>query len=73
MNSYTYSNARENLAAILDMAATGEPVEVTRRNGESAVVVSKTEFERYRKATLDAEFAEIMQTHGTAYTELSKR
>ncbi|CAI2040971.1 type II toxin-antitoxin system Phd/YefM family antitoxin [Serratia sp. T13T92] len=73
MNSYTYSNARENLAAILDMAATGEPVEVTRRNGESAVVVSKAEFERYRKAALDAEFAEIMQTHGTAYTELSKR
>lgn len=73
MNSYTYSNARENLAAILDMAATGVPVEVTRRNGESAVVVSKTEFERYRKAALDAEFAEIMQTHGTAYTELSKR
>lgn len=73
MNSYTYSNARENLAAILDMVATGEPVEVTRRNGESAVVVSKTEFERYRKTALDAEFAEIMQTHGTAYTELSKR
>lgn len=73
MNSYTYSNARENLAAILDMVATGEPVEVTRRNGESVVVVSKTEFERYRKAALDAEFAEIMQTHGTAYTELSKR
>lgn len=73
MNSYTYSNARENLAAILEMAATGEPVEVTRRNGESAVVVSKAEFERYRKAALDAEFAEIMQTHGTAYTELSKR
>ncbi|WP_447884830.1 type II toxin-antitoxin system Phd/YefM family antitoxin [Serratia fonticola] len=73
MNSYTYSNARENLAVILDMAATGEPVEITRRNGEAAVVVSKTEFERYRKAALDAEFAEIMQTHGTAYTELSKR
>lgn len=54
------------------MAASGEPVEVTRRNGESVVVVSKTEFERYRKAALDAEFAEIMQTHGTAYTELSK-
>ncbi|MEZ2578312.1 type II toxin-antitoxin system Phd/YefM family antitoxin [Buttiauxella ferragutiae] len=73
MNSYTYSHARENLAAILEMATTGEPVEVTRRNGESAVVVSKAEFERYRNAVLDAEFAEIMQTHGTAYTELSKR
>lgn len=73
MNSYTYSHARENLSAILEMATAGEPVEVTRRNGESAVVVSKAEFERYRKAALDAEFAEIMQTHGTAYTELSKR
>lgn len=73
MNSYTYSHVRENLAAILEMATTGEPVEVTRRNGESAVVVSKAEFERYRKAALDAEFAEIMQTHGTAYMELSKR
>jgi len=73
MNSYTYSHARENLSAILDMAASGNPVEVTRRNGEAAIVVSKTEFERYRKAVLDAEFAEIMQTHGAAYTELSKR
>ena len=39
----------------------------------SAVKVDKDAFERYRKAALDAEFAEIMQSHGTAYTELSKR
>lgn len=73
MHSYTYSNARENLAAILEMAAAGDPVEVTRRNGEAAVVISKAEFERYRKAALDAEFAEIMQTHGDVYTALSTR
>jgi antitoxin Phd len=73
MNSYTYSHVRENLASIHEMAVAGDPVEVTRRSGESAVIVSKAEFERYRKAALDAEFAQIMQTHGTAYTELSKR
>lgn len=73
MNSYTYSHVRENLASILEMATSGEPVEVTRRNGEVAVIVSKNEFERYRKAALDAEFAEIMQSHGDVYTALSTR
>jgi antitoxin Phd len=73
MNSYTYSAAREHLAEILESVTSGEPVEITRRNGASAIVVSKTEFEAYRKATLDAEFAEIMQTHGDVYTELSSR
>jgi antitoxin Phd len=73
MNSYTYSNARENFAEILEMATAGEPVEVTRRNGDAAVIISKAEFDAYRNAALDAEFAEIMQTHGDAYTALSKR
>ena len=46
---------------------------IQRRKGGAAVLVDKDAFERYRKAALDAEFAEIMQSHGTAYTELSKR
>lgn len=55
------------------MATAGDPVEVTRRNGEPVVIVSKAEFDRYRKTVLDAEFAEIMQTHGDVYTALSTR
>ncbi|MBF5601261.1 type II toxin-antitoxin system Phd/YefM family antitoxin [Escherichia coli] len=62
------------MASLLELAVDeNQPVEIQRRKGGAAVLVDKDAFERYRKAALDAEFAEIMQSHGTAYTELSKR
>ena len=72
MFTCNYSHARDNLASLLELAE-NQPVEIQRRKGGAAVLVDKDAFERYRKAALDAEFAEIMQSHGTAYTELSKR
>lgn len=60
MNKFTYTSARENLAQVLDQAISGEAVEITRRGGDSAVVISKTSFEALRKAKLDAEFAELI-------------
>ena len=65
MFTCNYSHARDNLASLLELAVDeNQPVEIQRRKGGA---------ESYRKAALDAEFAEIMQSHGTAYTELSKR
>ena len=60
MSSFTYTNARENLAKVIDLAISGEPVEITRRGGGSAMVISKASFESYRKAMLDAEFMQLV-------------
>ena len=65
MFTCNYSHARDNLASLLELAVDeNQPVEIQRRKGGAAVLVDKDAFERYRKAALDAEFAEIMQSHG---------
>lgn len=59
---------------MLDAATHGEPVEITRRDdGNSAVVISKAEFEAYQNAKLDAEFDVIMQRHGHTVEALTNR
>lgn len=63
MRTYTSTQARANISEVLDAAAHGEPVEITHRDGSSAVVISKAEFEAYLNAKLDAEFDMIMQRH----------
>ncbi|MFV4847332.1 type II toxin-antitoxin system Phd/YefM family antitoxin [Edwardsiella tarda] len=74
MFTCSYSHARDNLASLLERVIDeNQPVEIQRRKGGAAVLIDKDAFERYRQAALDAEFAEIMQTHGTTYTELSKK
>ncbi|EON2339031.1 type II toxin-antitoxin system Phd/YefM family antitoxin [Escherichia coli] len=74
MFNCTYSHARDNLASLLEMAVDdSQPVEITRRRGDAAILVSKEVFERYRQAALDAEFAEIMQTHGEVYRKLADK
>ncbi|AKH65441.1 MULTISPECIES: type II toxin-antitoxin system Phd/YefM family antitoxin [Photorhabdus] len=60
MITVTYSRARENLGVVLDQAIAGEPVEITRRNNESAIVISKASFEEYCKAMLNAEFSQLI-------------
>lgn len=74
MFTCSYSHTRDNLASLLERVIDeNQPVEIQRRKGGAAVLIDKDAFERYRQAALDAEFAEIMQTHGTTYTELSKK
>ncbi|EAO3412075.1 type II toxin-antitoxin system Phd/YefM family antitoxin [Salmonella enterica] len=74
MFNCTYSHARDNLASLLELAVEeGQPVEIQRRNRGPAVLVDKEAFERYRKIALDAEFDEIMQTHGDIYTALANK
>lgn len=68
-----YSEARQNLALVLETAATGTPVTITRRGHKAAVIISAEEFERYQKAKLDAEFDAIMAIHGSEIKELADK
>lgn len=73
MRTYTLAQANANISEVLDSAARGEPVEITRRDGSSAVVISKAEFETYQNGKLDAEFDTIMQRHGHTVETLTDR
>ncbi|WP_213992454.1 type II toxin-antitoxin system Phd/YefM family antitoxin [Sodalis sp. dw_96] len=73
MLTYTSTQARANISDVLDAATHGEPVEITRRDGSAAVVISKAEFEAYQNAKLDAEFDHIMQRHGRTLEALTNR
>ncbi len=48
MRTVNYSEARQNLADVLESAVTGVPVTITRRGHKSAVIISAEEFERYQ-------------------------
>lgn len=56
MNQWNYSNARAQLSMIMDQAVAGYPVEITRRGRESAVVISKSSYEAYKKAEFDTAY-----------------
>ncbi|WP_310608372.1 type II toxin-antitoxin system Phd/YefM family antitoxin [Buttiauxella brennerae] len=73
MNTMNYSEARQNLAAALDLAVEGQPVTITRRGHKSAVIISAEEFERYQEAKMDAEFAAIMDVHGDTIRALADK
>lgn len=73
MHTYTSTQARANISEVLDIAIHGAPVEITRRDGSSAIVISKAEFEAYQNAKLDAEFDLIMQRHGRTIKALTSR
>ncbi|ASO10604.1 type II toxin-antitoxin system Phd/YefM family antitoxin [Salmonella enterica] len=73
MQTYTSTQARANIATVLDTALNGEPVEITRRDGRAAVLISKAEFEAYQNAKLDAEFDVIMQRHEHTIKALTDR
>lgn len=73
MITYTSTQARANISAVLDAATSGEPVEIIRRDGTAAVVISKSDFEAFQKARMDAEFDVIMQRHGRTVEALTHR
>ena len=73
MHTMNYSEARQSLALVLETAATGTPVTITRRGHKAAVIISAEEFERYQKAKLDAEFDAIMAIHGSEIKELADK
>ncbi|MBS9437134.1 type II toxin-antitoxin system prevent-host-death family antitoxin [Photorhabdus noenieputensis] len=71
--SFSSVQAKANISVVLDTAVNGEPVEITRRDGSAAVVISKAEFEVYQNAKLDAEFDAMMQRHGHTVAALTDR
>ena len=73
MRTINYSEARQNLAEVLEIAVTGVPVTITRRVHKPAVIISAEEFERYQAARLDDEFAAIMAIHGNEIEELADK
>ncbi len=74
MRTVNYSEARQNLADVLESAVTGVPVTITRRaRHKSAVIISAEEFERYQAARMDDEFAAIMAVHGDEIRELADK
>lgn len=73
MRIYTSTQARAKISEVLDAATHGEPVEITRRDGSAAMVISKAEFEAYQNAKLDAEFAMMMQRRSHTVEALTNR
>lgn len=73
MREYTYSEARSNLASILEEAASSAPVMVTRPGHQNVVIISQAEFERLKEARHDADFEAIWSTHGDSIRALTDR
>lgn len=73
MKSYTATEARQSISEVMDLASSGEPVEITRRDGTSNVLVSREEFDAWQNQKLDAEFKEIMQHYGKPIEALTNR
>lgn len=73
MRTVNYSEARQNLAEVLESAVAGDPVTITRRGHKPAVIISAEEFERYQTARMDDEFASIMAVHGNELRELADK
>ncbi|KFB99675.1 putative cytoplasmic protein [Trabulsiella guamensis ATCC 49490] len=73
MRIYTISQARQNISEVLNIAAAGEPIGIARRDGTSAVLISREDFSAWREARLDAEFAEIMKRHGRTIEMLTDK
>lgn len=48
MKSWNYSNARAQLSTLMDQALAGQPVEITRRGREPAVIINKASYEMYQ-------------------------
>lgn len=61
MEQLNHTNAKALLSQVMDRALSGYPVEITRKGRASVVVMSKSAYERYKKA----EFEQIciQQTH----------
>lgn len=63
MESFNCSNAKVLLSMIMDKAVAGDPVEITRKGRESAVIISKASYEAYKKAELEAKFPKQSESY----------
>lgn len=53
MENINHTNARAQLSILMDKAILGQPVEATRKDKESVVIISKSPFEAYKRAKFD--------------------
>lgn len=56
MEILNYSKARAQLSMLINKAIDGQPVEITRRGRDSAVIISKASYEAYQKALYTAQY-----------------
>ena len=63
MESFNCSNAKAVLSMIMDKAVAGDPVEITRKGRESAVMISKASYEAYKKAEFEAKFPKQSESY----------
>ncbi len=72
MRTVNYSEARQNLA---DAGKRSDRCTCDHypSGHKSAVIISAEEFERYRAARMDDEFAAIMAVHGDEIRELADK
>lgn len=73
MKEINFSDARQNLAAVLQQATDGEPVTITRQGHPSAVIISASEFQDWQTAKMDEEFSAIMNVHGDQIRALADK
>ena len=73
MRTYTTTEARKNISKVMSAATSGEPVEITCRDGSAAVLISREDFKAWQEARLDAEFAQIMGHHERTIKALADR
>lgn len=54
MEQLNYTNAKALFSKVMESALYGSPVEITRKGKESVVVISKSTYERYKKAEYES-------------------
>lgn len=47
----------------MDQALNGQPVEITRKDREPVILISKAAYEAYKKADFDNKFMNAMQVY----------
>ena len=63
MESFNCSNAKVLLSMIMYKAVAGDPVEITRKGRESAVMISKASYEAYKKVEFEAKFPKQSESY----------
>ena len=73
MRTISATEARAKQAAILEEAANGEPVRITRRVGGDVVMISAEEYQEFRKAGFDRAFDKAVGRFGGALKALADK
>ena len=70
---YSSTEARANISEVLDRAAEGEAVKITRRTGKDVMMICEAEYRAFQRFQLDKEFDQLINRHGQALKDLADR